>query len=867
MNSSEGRARRVAHNTLFLYSAESVARLFSWAMLAYLTRRWLEVSTYGQYALIMNWVSIIAVFSELGLNVLVVREVAQQRDKALYYLRNAIGIRSFFSLVCWAGLIGISFGLDYESVIKVGMAVMGLRILLDSVAGGYVYLFQSHEMMGYYSLVNVVSSFVRLVGVVAVVEAGGGVVAACSIWVAASAVALVVLVLKGRQLGWRPDLSLFKLNEVFFILRQSLPLATFGALQMLYYRVNSIILKSLSGNEAVGYYDLAAKVLFVILTFSQIFGTAIFPTLSSVRSDRVAFGRMSGRALKFLLLIGVPATVGGALLAGPIVTFVSGDKYISSVPMFIVLMLSVAPFFLSHVYAIALATHNAFRLNLQYAVLLILNVGLNFVLISRMGTVGSAWSTVVCEFLGIGLGFGLAAPYLKYLNWVSMIRPFLACLGASAVMGAGIWFDPRLYWAILGPPVYALALWIFRGLNPEDWNIIISLFGRENPVRLRVDPDRPYVFKSTFKSKAVQLLDAIGNRFFASSSKPISWADMKKIAVLRLDHLGDVMLCLPAMEALARALPKAHIDFFVGPDSKDLTDISGLRINPIVFRAPWFDKDNPQKWSNKSLRELESLLRQGNYDAAIDLRGDVRHLIAMKRSGIRNRVAPARMGLGFTLTCRPRFTPGMHEMERNLDLLEQAGLTLPDKPRFPRLFPGRPNEKIQQDVVDGLGLSRPLIAIHATCPHPAKRWPAENWRRLIDGLPKEMDVVVVGSRSEKNDMEEILRGCERKIYQAPGLFSLPALAAFLRKCRIFIGVDSGPAHIAAAMGIPVVSLYSGTNSSRQWSPRGLQVSVFQKVTPCSPCELTDCPLNNECMRLIESNEVLAVIEKYLLPPH
>ena len=169
MTLSEGRARRVAHNTFFLYAAEASARFFAGIMFVYLTRRWATVSTYGQYALVVNWAAILGVFSELGLNVLVVREVAHRREEALFYLRNAISIRSAFSLIFWAFLIGISFVLGYEPVLKLGMAVMGMRILLDSLSGGYVYLFQSHEMMGYYSMVNVMTSAIRLLGIVAVV--------------------------------------------------------------------------------------------------------------------------------------------------------------------------------------------------------------------------------------------------------------------------------------------------------------------------------------------------------------------------------------------------------------------------------------------------------------------------------------------------------------------------------------------------------------------------------------------------------------------------------------------------------------------------------------------------------------------------
>jgi O-antigen/teichoic acid export membrane protein len=223
---------------------------------------------------------------------------------------------------------------------------------------------------------------------------------------------------------------------------------------------------------------LAAQVIFVILAFSQIFSTAIFPVLSSVRDDAQVFGRMATRAAKFLFLAGIPATVGGVLLAQPIIVLVSGAKYLPAVPLFMVLMFSVGFYFLSHVYVIALANFSIFRLNLQFVILFVLNAGLNFILIPIMGGVGASCATVVCEAFGLVLGFYLAAPYFKYFSFKTLLKPFLACLAASALMGFGIWWDTRLYWVALGPLVYAACIWVFRGLEPDEWKSFFSILRR-----------------------------------------------------------------------------------------------------------------------------------------------------------------------------------------------------------------------------------------------------------------------------------------------------------------------------------------------------------------------------------------------------
>ena len=260
---------------------------------------------------------------------------------------------------------------------------------------------------------------------------------------------------------------------------------------------------------------------------------------------------------------------------------------------------------------------------------------------------------------------------------------------------------------------------------------------------------------------------------------------------------------------------------------------------------------------------MERVLREGAYDAAIELRGDFRHILAMANTGIKYRVGLARTGLGFLLTHRLEYQPGQHEIERNLESLRQMGIEISRKAKFPQLYPRKIDDLNQKKVRKKLGITHPVLAVHATCFALAKRWPIASWAQLLDKLPKKIDVVLIGAESEKTDMETIQKACRRKIFLTAGLLSLPELTAFLKKSKLFIGVDSGPAHIAAAVGIPVLSLYSGTNQKEQWGPMGSKVTVIQKKPACSPCERLVCPIGNECMNLIRVDEVLKQVERIL----
>jgi O-antigen/teichoic acid export membrane protein len=461
------RGRRITQNTIFLAFSELIARFSTWALIVFLGRHW-AVAFYGQYAVAINWVSIFAVASELGLNALTVREVARQKRKSSFYLKHVMAIRSSFALFFWLTLIGIAFSLHYEPILVAAIAVMGLRLLLDALEGGYVYLFQAHQEMGPYALANILGAAIRLVGIVCVVSFGGQVVGASCVWVLASAFALGFMTLMGRRRGWIPDFSSYRAADSWAVFRSAVPLAAFGTLQTLYYRVDSVILKSLSGNEAVAFYDMATRVLLVVLSVSQLYSMAVFPAFASLQKNTRDFTRLVFKCSKLLFFIGLPLTVGGFFLAGPLLAFIAGPKYGASGPVFALLALSILPFFLSNIYVDILAIKNTARLNFQFAFLFLLNVVLNFILIPSWQIQGAAWATVLCEYLGVGIGFLLAAPYLRGFGKVSWIRPLAAALVSAGLMGTGLYYWPSLYWLLLGPPVYGAGLFVTGGLNRDD---------------------------------------------------------------------------------------------------------------------------------------------------------------------------------------------------------------------------------------------------------------------------------------------------------------------------------------------------------------------------------------------------------------
>lgn len=474
MNTSN-RARRIGHNVLSLFGSEAASRVCTLLTIWYMNHHWAGVATYGQYATAVNWITILIAFSDLGFNVLMIREVAHRRETAHYYLRNVMGMKLLFSGLFVVFLCSVGWVLHYEPVLRTAMMVISVRLFFEAVTAAYTYMLQAHEMMVYNALVTMFSSFARMIGVVLVIHFGGQVVAVCGIWALESALTMLLLLFIGFRNGWKPDFSLFRWNEGLSVLAAGVPLAAFGTFQMLYNRVDSVILKSLAGNEAVAYYDIASKVLLVSVLPSNLFSVAVLPALSAAQDHIEDFAKLAGRALKALAMMGFPIAVGGFCLSKVILTFLFGQKYEASGAVFSLMAFYIAFYYLMRIPVNILAVKSSIKLVYLYSGMFLVNLTLNFLFIPRWGYMGGAYAIMVCGMVEFGSGLWLIRDRIKDILIPRLLKELGLCMVAAWVMGGLILFDPRIYWLAVGPFVYLVALILLGALTEDDRNNILSV--------------------------------------------------------------------------------------------------------------------------------------------------------------------------------------------------------------------------------------------------------------------------------------------------------------------------------------------------------------------------------------------------------
>jgi ADP-heptose:LPS heptosyltransferase len=407
-----------------------------------------------------------------------------------------------------------------------------------------------------------------------------------------------------------------------------------------------------------------------------------------------------------------------------------------------------------------------------------------------------------------------------------------------------------------------------------------------------------------------------------NTTPPSLQPDPKVILLVQLDHLGDAIISTAMLPALREAYPRASIEVLAGAWNREVFEALPEVDRVHVSRANRFARSGLARLAWVPATFWWGLaLRRRKVDLGIDVRGEFPVALVLWLCGARQRLGWACGGGGFLLTDHAEFVPGRPEVESRAALLAAVGIrpsnAAPPRPSFPP--PAAARRLISRELAefcghrftdecDGhrsvdrchghvarvqvaararrpghatcpSGLVRPLVVLHLGAGTPAKTWPVEHWQELLGRIivAHGAQVILVGSREDRIIAGRVLAGqsAPSAAHEArptewagvadwTGRLSIVELAALLRWADVFVGADSGPAHLAAAVGAPAVVLMSGTNSTRQWQPCGEQVSVLRREVGCSPCHRERCPRpGHPCMRLLLPWQVAAAVDQAL----
>ncbi len=356
-------------------------------------------------------------------------------------------------------------------------------------------------------------------------------------------------------------------------------------------------------------------------------------------------------------------------------------------------------------------------------------------------------------------------------------------------------------------------------------------------------------------------------------------AERAEILLIRPDHLGDVLLSRPAIDALARTLPDAHLTIAVGPWGRPALGQMGDR-TLLICPFPGFSRDPmPRLQRYLLLARYALLLRRHRHTMAVILRSD--HwwgaLLACL-AGIPARVGYSTPETAPFLTVSIPHTPGQHAVTVALDLAEAAahcaGVTLrAGDSTLPTSAADADRDAVTRLLQEAGVSDEPLLVLHPAAGSPLKAWPLERFAALGTAVSRSLGarVVVTGSAGERPLAQRLCDLLAPGTLNLAGRLSWTELEALLARATLVIGVDSGPLHLAAAVRTPSLALF-GPADPAQFAPWGppAQHRVVHADLPCRPCRRLDiCRLEPAgkgpppCMRAIEVETVLAAAQSAL----
>lgn len=377
-----------------------------------------------------------------------------------------------------------------------------------------------------------------------------------------------------------------------------------------------------------------------------------------------------------------------------------------------------------------------------------------------------------------------------------------------------------------------------------------------------------YHFKLWWKRWLARAFDVLGGVVFfilrKFAPKPLV-KDIRKILVIRLDHIGDVVMTRPAIRTLHKKFPHAEIDLLTSAEAAPLFEHSREIHQVIVAKGAWFSRGATVGGMWKEFWRLVTFLSKIGYDMAFDFRGDVRNILLMTCCQIPHRYGFGVTGGGFLLTENASYDRTIHQVLVNLSLLRSFHVPQDNK-LLPFEYPRERSAAFWKEVDQAPpSTNLPRIAVHMGAGTPAKRWDIEDWRALFYQIDQQdlAQIILIGTETEKELLPD-LKIDTAHLIDLRGRTALADLPILFDVCDMYIGGDSGPAHIAAAQGLEIVLLASGTNDIRIWYPWTERLHIVQHEVPCAPCELTVCPVEGHpCMDLISVEQVFDAAERVL----
>ncbi|NCB20754.1 MAG: flippase [Clostridia bacterium] len=472
--------KRIFDNTLVQVIGKVLATSLNLFAFSIMTRE-LGQSGFGEYTTVITFLSFFAIFADLGLTLVTVQMLGENKEKETRTLGNLFGLRLLSSIIfiSLAPILVIFF--DYSDGIKLGVLIAAASFIFNALNQIMVGLFQTRLKMSRVAWAETLSRVIMLLGVILSVKLNWGLNGMLATTTISSLASFVMHFIFARQFAHIKPL--FEPSQWKHIMKLSWPLAITIAFNLIYLKADTLILSLFKSQAEVGLYGAAYKIIDVLSSLPFMFAGVILPlmVIAWQKKDHLKFNNLLQKSFDVLAIAAIPMVVGAQFLADDIMVLVAGHDFIGASNIFRLLILAIAAIFLGNMMSHAvIAVKKQKKIIWIYVLTSITSLIGYLILIPKFSYYGAAVITIYSESLIAILTGIYICRYLKFkLNFKGLLKAILA----SFIMSIFLYFKPTsclsnnlglMFTIIIASTIYLLALLFLRAFNRNDLKLIFS---------------------------------------------------------------------------------------------------------------------------------------------------------------------------------------------------------------------------------------------------------------------------------------------------------------------------------------------------------------------------------------------------------
>jgi O-antigen/teichoic acid export membrane protein len=472
--------RTIAKNTTALLIATIISYILTFFISIYIAR-YLGAEGFGILSLAIALTGIFSIFTDLGINTLAVREIAKNKELTNNYLINVTVIKILLTFLTLSIIFLIVNITGYTKNISTVILIIAISMIFTAFTNLFNSIFQAYEKMEYISVGNILNSMLLFIGVIISIYFQLNIFFFAASYLAAS---LLVLVYSSLIYTWKFHLPKISIDLSFWksTLKEALPFGVTNIFGSIYYWIDSVMLSQMVGNEVVGWYNAAYRLMFAFLAIYTVYLSSIFPVMSKFYKNSEEYLKFSyERSYKYLLIVSLPIAVGTTLLADKLILLIYGSGYIPAIFALQILIWTIPLLFINGLSGYLLsAVNRQMTLTKIVFVGMVLNIILNLILIPKFSFIGSSFATVVTE-LSLFLLFIYSLIKTGYTDKKSLTKDLPKIIASNMTMALSIILlkDSNLLLIIpFASIVYFVAIYLFKALDEIDISLIRSILNK-----------------------------------------------------------------------------------------------------------------------------------------------------------------------------------------------------------------------------------------------------------------------------------------------------------------------------------------------------------------------------------------------------